>query len=49
MYFVCIYENRRMKYVVIVIRREGRRRMMQGVNLRFIVSTYANITMYSPV
>jgi hypothetical protein len=45
MYFVSIYENRRMKPVEIVLRRGGRGRTMEGVNLRHIVSTI-NITMY---
>jgi hypothetical protein len=51
-YFVSIYENRRMKPIEIVLRRKGRwgrRRMMEGVNLRYIVCTYVNITMYPPV
>jgi hypothetical protein len=45
--FVLIYENRRMKPVEIVLRKElmGRRgRMMEGVSLRYIVSAYVNIT-----
>jgi hypothetical protein len=35
MYFVFIYENRRMKPVEIVLRRGegGRKRMMEGINL----------------
>jgi hypothetical protein len=47
MYFVFIFENRRMKPVEIVLRRRerGKRRMMEGVNLRYIISTYVNITM----
>jgi hypothetical protein len=45
MYFVFIYENRRMKLVEIVLRR-GKREMMEGINLIYIVNTYANITMY---
>jgi hypothetical protein len=47
MYFVVIYENRRMKPVEIVLRREeeGRRRM-EEVNLRYIINTYINITVY---
>jgi hypothetical protein len=51
MYFVFIYENRRMNPDEIVLRsREGgRRRTMEGVNLRYIVSPYVNITMYPPV
>jgi hypothetical protein len=51
MYFVFKYENRRMKPVKIFLRRgKGRRgRTMQGVNLRYVVSTYANIPRYLPV
>jgi hypothetical protein len=45
---VFLYENRRMKPVEIVLRR-GRGRMMERVNLRCIVSTYINITMYPPM
>jgi hypothetical protein len=50
MYFVSIYINRRMKPVEIVLRRgkRGRERMMEGANLRYIVSTYVNITMHYP-
>jgi hypothetical protein len=49
-YFVSIYENRRMKPVEIVLRREGgRERTIEELNLRYIVSTYINITMYSSV
>jgi hypothetical protein len=42
-----MYENK-MKPVEIVLRRRGwgRGRTMEGINLRYIVSTYANITMY---
>jgi hypothetical protein len=45
MYFILAYENRTMKPVEIIVRR-GRRDegMMQGVNLRYVVSTYVNIT-----
>jgi hypothetical protein len=54
MHFVSIYENRRMKPVEIVLRREGGReegrgRMMEEIKLRYIVSTYVNIRMYPPV
>jgi hypothetical protein len=52
MYFILAYENRTMKPVEIIVRR-GRRDegMMQGVNLRYVVSTYVNgtMTMYPPV
>jgi hypothetical protein len=44
MYFVFIRENRRMNSVELFKREEGR--MMEGVNLSYIVSTYVNITMY---
>jgi hypothetical protein len=39
-----------MKPVEIVLRREEKERvrMMEGLNLRYIVSTYVNITMYPP-
>jgi hypothetical protein len=39
-----------MKSLEIVLRREkgGRGRMIEGVNLRYIVSTYGNSTMYPP-
>jgi hypothetical protein len=49
MYFVFTYGNRRMKSVEIVLRVwEGKgQKMMEGVNLRNIVSSYVNITMYS--
>jgi hypothetical protein len=56
MYFLSIYENRRMKLVEIVSfnNEGGRREREEGeqwrrVNLRYIVSTYANITIYPPV
>jgi hypothetical protein len=50
MYFVSIYENRRMKPVEIVLRTgRGMRENDGGVNLRYIVSTYVNITVYPPV
>jgi hypothetical protein len=41
MYFVFIYENRRMTPVEIVLRRGmgGRGKMIEGINLRYIVST----------
>jgi hypothetical protein len=50
MYFVFICENRRMKPVEMVPRRGRRRgkRTIEGVNLRYIVSTQVNITMYPP-
>jgi hypothetical protein len=40
-----------MKPVEIVLRRRGggRGRMMNGVNLRYIVNTYVNITTYLPI
>jgi methylphosphotriester-DNA--protein-cysteine methyltransferase len=50
MYFVSIYENRRMKSVEIVLRREegGRGRMMEGVNLTKIyckhICKYHNVS-----
>jgi hypothetical protein len=49
-YFVFIYENKRMKPVQSVLRREeeGERENEGGRNLRYIVSTYANISMYPP-
>jgi hypothetical protein len=38
-----------MKPTEIILREEGeRRRMMEGVNISYIVSTYVNITMYPP-
>jgi hypothetical protein len=49
MCFVSIYENRRMKPVEIVLRsrgKEGKGRMMEEINLRYISSTYVNIIMY---
>jgi hypothetical protein len=53
MYFVSVYENRRMKPVEIVLRREReegeKRRTVEEINLRYIVSTYVNIKMYPPV
>jgi hypothetical protein len=51
MYFVSIDENGRWKPVEIVLRRRegGRGRMMVGINLRYIVSTHINITMYPPL
>jgi hypothetical protein len=50
MCFVSIFENRRMKSVEIV-QRSGRRRgrMMEGVNLRYIGSSYVNVTMYPSI
>jgi hypothetical protein len=43
-------KNRRMKPVEIVLRRRGRGKRMndEGVNLRYMVSPYVNITMYPP-
>jgi hypothetical protein len=51
MYFVFIYENRKIHPVEIVLqRREGRKgRMMERVNLKYMVSTHINITVYLPV
>jgi hypothetical protein len=52
MHVVSIYENRRIKLVEIVLRRggeKGRGRIMEGVSLRYIVSTYVNVTVYPPV
>jgi hypothetical protein len=50
MYFVSIYENRRMKPVEIVLRTgRGMRENDGGVNLRYIVSTFANTTMHLSV
>jgi hypothetical protein len=42
---------RRMKSVEIVLRMGGggRGRMLEGISLRYIVSTYVNITLYPPV
>jgi hypothetical protein len=47
--FVFMYENRRMKPIEIVLRRccKGKGRMMEGINLRNIVSAHINITIYS--
>jgi hypothetical protein len=43
-YFVLLYDNRTVTLVEIVLRRRGR--MMQQVNLlRYIMSTYVNVTM----
>jgi hypothetical protein len=44
MYFISIYENRRMKLVEIVLKigDDGRGRMIEGVNLRYIISTHVN-------
>jgi hypothetical protein len=50
MYFASIYENRRIKPVEIVQEREGgRRETEEGINLRYIISTYINIIMYPSV
>jgi hypothetical protein len=43
MCFLSIYGNRGMKPVEIVLRR-GKRENDGGVNLRYIVSTYVNVT-----
>jgi hypothetical protein len=49
MCFLSIDENRRMKAVEIVLRRErGRKRENDGGVIRYILSTYVNITMYPP-
>jgi hypothetical protein len=51
MYFAFIYENRRMKPVEIVLRREKGEEgepWRRGISLRDTVSTYVNITMYPP-
>jgi hypothetical protein len=49
MYFVFICENKRMRPVEIVLSRRGGGRRMERINLKYIVSTYVNITMYPPV
>jgi hypothetical protein len=49
MYFEFMYENRRLKPVEIVLRiraDEGGGKTMEGVNLRYMVSTYVNMTVY---
>jgi hypothetical protein len=50
MYFESIYKHRKMKPVKIVLRRgSGRKRENDGggqISLRYIVSTYVNITIY---
>jgi hypothetical protein len=47
---VFLYENRTMKPVEIVLRRGERwGRMMEGVNLRYFVNAYVNLTIYPPV
>jgi hypothetical protein len=51
MCFIAIYENRRMKAVEIFVRRgrgENRERLSR-ITLRYIVSTYVNITVYPSV
>jgi hypothetical protein len=48
-YFIFIYENRRVKPVEIILIGGREKRTMKGLNLRFIISTYVNITMYTPV
>jgi hypothetical protein len=42
MFFACTYENRRKKSFEILLGsgEEGIGRMMEGVNLRYIISTY---------
>jgi hypothetical protein len=45
---VFIYENRKMKPIEIVLRRSGEGESWRG-NLRCIISTHVNITIYSPV
>jgi hypothetical protein len=48
---VPIYENRRMKSLEIILRRgrDGSKKMMEGINLGYIVITYVNITIYPPI
>jgi hypothetical protein len=50
MYFVSIYENRRMKLVEIVLRSGGGERKENNggckSNLRYIISTYVNTTIF---
>jgi hypothetical protein len=47
MHFAFKCKNKRMKPVNIFLRRgRGEGRMMEGVNLRYIVSTYVSIKMY---
>jgi hypothetical protein len=45
---VFMYENGTMRPIEIVLRKRdrGQRRMMEGVNLRYTVSTFVNVTMY---
>jgi hypothetical protein len=47
MYFVSVYENRRMKPVEIVLIREGMKREKDGANLRYIENTskYHNVSL----
>jgi hypothetical protein len=52
MCFVFIYENRRMKSVEVVLRggeREEGEWWSGWIQLRYILNTYANIRMYTPV
>jgi hypothetical protein len=50
MYLLFTYENTRMKPAEIVLRGEGEKeRTMEGVKLRYTVSTHVTITIYSPV
>jgi hypothetical protein len=52
MYFVSIYENRKMRPVEIVLRKgeEGRGKTIEGVILtKIYLSTYVNTTMYPPI
>jgi phosphotransferase system glucose/maltose/N-acetylglucosamine-specific IIC component len=46
--FYIHYENRRMKPIKIVLRKGGGSKM-EWVNLRYIITTYVNITMYPTV
>jgi hypothetical protein len=50
MYFVSTYGKRRMTPVKTVLRRgEGKREGDGGVDQRYVVSTYVNIKIYSPI
>jgi hypothetical protein len=47
MYFAFIYENRRRKPAeIVLIRGRGGGRMMEEINLKYIVSTFVNTIMY---
>jgi hypothetical protein len=51
-YFVSIYENRKMNPTEIVLKRdEGKEgeQWREQIQLRYILNTYVNITMYSPL